>query len=287
MTVPRSISNIFFFLVMAIFCTAIGSACNSRIGILTETPVQTTRKIKATPSPRLTKLVQVPPTWTYTPPVNRYHIDPSKTPSPTPNFHQTMIAQTTVAAGVHCQRHPDAWQLFITPIDAYAGWCMVLGAPDTLYEYRILSPDGWIVNTYGELTPNLSFAIGNPNVQVNLIQAYSYFNRSYRGSLEEAPEKAAICDANDRCKKIIDPLETLTRQEIKDYPTRNVLILDSEMGPLNIRRFYQILHFTVDKHQSDRLFILEYSTTKDALDDEANKRILGQIEIMLLSLNQR
>jgi hypothetical protein len=260
-----------------------GCVSNSPTIISTNTPDVL---VETTPTPFKTK-AELPPTWTATPPAGGKEIPATRTPIPTRDYHATMIAQTTVAAGVHCQRNPDAWQVFSGPISAYAGWCQIVGTPYTLYEYKMLSPDGWIVNTFGELTPNLVFSTGHKNVYVKVYQAFSYFNRNYSGTLEDAPEKASICDENDICTGFIDPLETLIRQEMKTIQNREILVLDSTVGALQIRRYYQIIPFNIAKHLSDRLFIVEFVSLDTALDAQQYAKIIADLEMMVASINPR
>jgi hypothetical protein len=229
----------------------------------------------------------LPPTWTVTPTPKRPQALPSQTPTPTFNIPQTLIARTTVVAGVRCQRHADAWQVYSGPAGSYAGWCLIVGAYGTLYEYKLLSPHGWVVNTFGEFTPNLAFSTGEKNVQVKVHQAFAYNHRNYDGTLGDAPEKAAICDENEKCYGFLDPNETLIRQEITKVSEREVLVLDSELGPLRIRRYYMILPFRVNNHSSQRLFIIEASTLDTALTQEEYDRMLEKLDIMVGSISQR
>jgi hypothetical protein len=239
-----------------------------------------------TPTPFRTREA-VPATWTPTP-LNMLPVTYNqRTMVPSPNFPQTLVAQTTVAAELHCKRHPDAWKVFTGPINAYAGWCLVSGTRDTLYEYKLLMPDGWIVNTFGELTPNLAFSTGLKNVQVKIFQDFSYDTIGYSGTLADAPETAAICDENKRCYGYISPHETLTRQETKTLFTREILTLDSTAGPLRIRRYYQIIPFNVLGHKSDRLFITEFSSLDSSMDEETYQKMLEKIEFMTASISQR
>jgi hypothetical protein len=228
-----------------------------------------------------------PATWTATnPPKNSLSLV-TRTPVPTKNFPQTLVAQTTVAAGLHCQRNADAWQVFSGPIAAYAGWCQVVGIYGTTYEYKVLSPDGWVVNTYGEFTPNLVFSTGYKNVQVKIQQAFAYSHRNYSGSLEDAPEKAKICDENDTCYGFIAPNEILNRQEVKTFPDREVLVLDSTLGQLKIRRYYMILPFRIERFLSNRLFIVELTALENAMNDEEYAATLDQLGMMIQSIRQR
>jgi hypothetical protein len=243
-------------------------------------------KVETTPAPTKTK-VFFPPTWTLTPLPPVKTLAPTRTPQPTADYHATMLAQTVIAQGIRCKRHPDAWQVFSGPIDAYAGWCQIVGTVGTLYEYKMLSPDGWMVNTFGELTPNLVFSTGYNNVQVKVFEAYSYFYRSYDGTLKDAPEKASVCDENDHCYGFIDPVETLVRQEVKTIYNREVLVLDSTAGALQIRRYYQIIPFQVGDHISKRLFIVEISALDTALTPAEYDHLTTKVEMMVGSIGKR
>ena len=244
----------------------------------------------------------LPATWTPAPLTPTRTLIPSGTPIASPEYRQTLIAMTTVAAGIQCQRHPEAWQVYTGPAPAFAGWCQVVGALDTLYEYRLYAPDGWLVNTFGELAPNLSFAAGKKNVDVRLYQAFAYGTYNFTGPLEKAPEQARICDENARCYGFIGPHEILVRQEniryeTRDAPffaafeTRELLVLDSRIdtpaGKLFIRRYYQFIPFNLYKQKVDRLFILELTWLEGVLTDAEQDALLKMLELMALSINQR
>jgi hypothetical protein len=246
-------------------------------------PLQETAALPAVTKTR----VELPSTWTPTAGVKQVYLGIKHTPSPTFNIPQTLVAQTTVAAGVHCQRHPDAWQVYSGPAGSYAGWCMVVGAYGTLYEYKLLAPDGWVVNTFGEFTPNLIFSTGQKNVQVKINQAFAYNHRNYEGTLEDAPEKAAICDENEKCYGFIDPNETLVRQEVKEITDRKILVLDSTLGPLQIRRYYMILPFRLYRLTTQRLFIVELISMEKALNEEQTDQMLEKLDVMIRSISQR
>jgi hypothetical protein len=229
----------------------------------------------------------LPATWTPTPLPAGLVAASARTPSPTPNYSQTLAAQTTVASGVRCKRAPQSWRVYSSPAASYAGWCLVLGRLETIYEYRLVAPDNWMVTTFGETHPNLAFATGYKNVQLRLYQAYSYRTRNWEGTLEEAPEKAYHCDENERCLGYISPQETLVRQQMTTSGDRNILVLDSNAGELTIRRYYQILPFKFKKHESMRLFILEFTYLNGALDDDQIEDMLEKIDTINRSLWQR
>jgi hypothetical protein len=228
-----------------------------------------------------------PATWTPTPiPVGRLS-STAVTPTPTRNYPETLIAQTTIASGVRCKRAPDSWRISSFPSTAHAGWCDILGAQGTIYEYRLVSPDNWMVTTFGDTHPNLAFATGIRNVHVRLYQAYSYRTRNWEGPLEDAPEKAYRCDENERCLGFISPHETIIRQQTVKSGDRDILVLDSTAGDLNIRRYYQNLPFKAKKHESMRLFILEFTWLDSALEGEEFDRVVDKIDTINRSLWQR
>ncbi len=254
------------------------------------------------PLPTNTPRPTLPATWTPAPLTPTRSLAPTGTPIASPEYRQTLIALTTVAAGIHCQRHPEAWQVYTGPASAFAGWCQVVGTLDTLYEYRLYAPDGWVVNTFGELAPNLSFSTGKKNVNVRLYQAYAYGTYNFTGPLEKAPEQARICDENARCYGFVGPHEIIIRQQanhfetrdapvLKAFETRDLLVLDSRIdspaGKLFIHRYYQFIPFNLYKKQTERLFILEMTWLEGALTDAEHTALLEKLELMALSINQR
>lgn len=285
----------------ALVLSALLGGCQSAAG---PSPASPTAASTASPTPRAshTPRPTLPATWTPTPPAAALALTITPTPTATSDIPKTLIAQTTSAAGIHCQRHPQAWQVFTGPASAFAGWCHVTGALDTLYEYRLYAPDGWVVNTFGELAPNLSFSTGKKNVDVRLYQAFAYGTYNFTGPLEKAPEQARICDENERCFGFIGPHEIIIRQEIrhhetssapvlKAFETRDLLVLDSRIdtpaGKLFFRRYYQFIPFNLYKTQTDRLFILEMTWLDGALTESELAAVLEKLELMALSISQR
>lgn len=284
MPIRRPVPRLFIILAVWSFLFVSLSGCST---LLPGRAVETVEPVIPPTAKSTSVRVDFPATWTAT---STPKISPTRVPNtqtPTPNFPQTLVAQTTVAAGIRCQRHPDAWQVYSGPAASFAGWCQVVGAFGTLYEYKVLAPDGWLVNTFGEFTPNLIFTTGVKNVEVRIHQAFAYNHRNYTGSLEDTPEKAMICDENEKCYGFINPHEVLVRQEIETFPDRKVLILDSTLGGLDIRRYYLILPFRVDKHSSQRLFIIEYIALDQALNAEQNAEFLVKLEMIVRSISQR
>ena len=175
------------------------AAAQPQTSPVTAGPSATSTVVSPTPFPTTTLRPTLPATWTPAPLTPTRTLVPSGTPIASPEYRQTLVALTTVAAGIQCQRHPEAWQVYTGPAPAFAGWCQIIGTLDTLYEYRLYAPDGWMVNTFGELAPNLSFTAGKKNVDVRLYQAFAYGTYNFTGPLDKAPEQARICDENVRC----------------------------------------------------------------------------------------
>jgi hypothetical protein len=286
------------FILLAVLLVRCQTARPTIVSPVTAGPTRTAEPSASPVTPRPT----LPATWTPVPPTAALTLPSWPTSSPTPNLRQTMVAQTTVAAGIHCQRYPEAWQVFSSPASAFAGWCLVVGAPDTLYEYRLFAPDGWVVNTFGDLTPNLSFSMGKNNVALRLYEAFAYGTYNYTGTLEEAPEQASVCDENVRCYGFIGPHETHLRQEVRRFENNDEIILDSfqprellaldsqvetPAGTLNIRRYYQIIPFRLYEQPTQRLFILELTWLEGAFTEAEYAGVLEKLELMALSVNQR
>jgi hypothetical protein len=288
---PRQGSHLFFMLAGIILLSVIFSSCQTVSPTLVS-PVRNKATLDSsqtedgkTPEPAGAK-VSLPPTWTPTP-TSALDYPPTRTPFPTPNYVETRAAMTAIAEGVSCKRAPDSWKIYVSPSLLTAGWCQVVGTGGTIYEYKLSAPNGWIPKTFGEIHPNLSFSTGKRNVYVRLYQAYSYRARSYEGTLADAPEKAFFCDEEEKCQGFISPHETLVRQVTETQANREMLILDSTAGDLMIRRYYQIIPFKVKKHETNRLFILEFSWLKSALDEEGYAEMLEQIDLINRTIQQR
>jgi hypothetical protein len=241
---------------------------------------------ETTPLPAGQKVL-FPATWTPTA-TSALDFPPTRTPMPTANFAETRAALTVIAEGIKCKRAPNSWKIFVSPAQAVAGWCDVVGTEGTIYEYKLTAPDGWTISTFGGMYPNLAFATGKKNVQVRLYQSYAYLARSnYDGTLEEAPEKAFFCDENENCRRYLSPHETLVRQTMETSGARDILVLDSTAGDLMIRRYYQILPFKTRFKEGPRLFILELRWLNTALTEAEHAEILENLNLINRSLWQR
>lgn len=228
----------------------------------------------------------LPPTWTPTPTASI--LRPSATPWPmsTINTRLTLIAGTTEAPGYGCKKHTDAWKIFTYKMWD-PGWCEVRGGWNTAYEYKLPYPEGWVPNTFGEFYPNLAFSVGQPNVDFRIYQVFSYDVRSYNGPLEEAPEKAALCDDSDTCRALVNQKERFLSSETRTYGEREAIIWDSEHGNLLIRRYFLIVPFSVEHRPENRLFVIELSALKSEIETEWYTEMIVQIDRMIPSIAQR
>lgn len=229
----------------------------------------------------------LPSTWTPTPTPPSL-LRPTSTPWPmsTINTRLTLIAGTTEAPGYGCKKHIDAWKIFTYKMWD-PGWCEVRGGWNSIYEYKLLYPEGWVPNTFGDFYPNLAFSVGQPNVDFRLYQVFSYDVRSYTGTLEDAPEKAALCDDSENCRALVNQKEKFISSEARSYGEREVIIWDSEYGNLLIRRYFLIVPFSVESRPENRLFVIELSALKSEIESEWYTKMIVQIDRMIPGLSQR
>lgn len=268
MRMRRSARFLSLFLVVVILIPLLLASCQAaeptQVGVQEEvTQVQTTA-----PSPTLAPPPTLPPTWTPTPgkptqPATQ--ISASATPTATFNVPQTVAAQATTVAAIKCEKHADSWQINVQP-SWRDHWCEVRGRGGKFYEYQVAYPESWKVITFGELTPNLYFNTGQQNVDLRLFQLYNYVYRSYTGSLEEAPVKAAICDDKDKCTLVIEPHEKITQKAVAQIGGKEVMVVDSTNGNRSIRRYFFFVGFRYARPKSNRLFVFRLETPEPVTD---------------------
>ncbi len=238
-----------------------------------------TRRPTRTPAPTRTQEV-FPPTYTPTPFALLAEPTRTFTPTATLNVPQTMVALKTANVSTKCNKYGDAWLINVAPAWK-AGWCQMTGTKSmyaTYYEYNLIYPSEWMVTTFGDLTPNVYFYTYQKDVEVRLYQVYNYSTRKYEGTLEDAPVKAGFCDENDHCTPAVGSLEKILNKEITSIGGKKVLILDSQDGKYNIRRYFFFVPFKYYQPQSNRLFFVKlytpdpvngnnYATLEQQIDD--------------------
>ena len=200
-----------------------------------------------------------PSTWTPTPRVAL--LAPSRTPTPTATFNipQTMSAKATADEGVVCKKHADSWEIKVTP-SWKSGWCEIDSLGGYYYEYQMLYPSQWTAITFGDVYPSVAFNTAQNGVEVRLYQLYNYTIRKYEGTLEDAPLKASFCDENDKCTPVVSPQEKIAKQEVRNIGGKEVLVLDSQDGKYNVRRYFFFVPFKYARPASNRLFFVKLYT---------------------------
>jgi hypothetical protein len=236
----------------------------------------------APPAPTRT-LVVLPPTHTPAPPKN---IETIRTSSPTPtatfNVPQTMAAQATADNSTECKKYPDAWEIKVST-SWQPGWCQVKSLGGYFYEYGLIYPSQWMVGTFGDVFPNMAFNTGQAGVELRLYQVYKYGTRTYQGTLEDAPLKAAFCDTDDKCTLVVGPQEAITKREARSVGGREVYVVDSQDGKYNVRRYFFFVSFKYARPKSNRLFFLKLYTPEPI--SNSNYRDLEQhIEYLITSI---
>jgi hypothetical protein len=239
----------------------------------------------STPAPTRT-LVVLPATHTPVPPVQI--VDSTNTPSPTPtatlNIPQTLSVKATNDKATECKKHPDSWEITVSP-SWQPDWCQIKSIGGFFYEYTLLYPDTWMVKTFGEVFPNMAFIIGQPGVELRLYQVYKYGTRKYEGSLEDAPLKGSFCDTEDKCTLVVNPKEKINNREILSIGGKKVLIVDSQDGKYNVRRYFFFVPFKNAIPKSNRLFFFKLYTPEPV--SSSNYRDLeNKIERMIPSIRE-
>jgi hypothetical protein len=207
-------------------------------------------------------------------------IQPSATA--TFNFPLTMEARATDIKATKCNIYPNVWQIKLSPTWK-ADWCDLVSVPGTLYEYKMTVPSAWRVNTFGDVFPSLAFDTGVTNVQLRLYEAYHYGTRTFEGPLKDAPQKAAFCDDKDNCTPIVGPQEKTSKQVARNVGGKEVLVLDSQDGKYNIRRYFFFVPYPLAHPRSNRLFFFKLYTP-DPVTDQNYKDLQNAIEDILITV---
>ncbi len=270
------------FLLLAGILTGCQGAAKTAVSATTKNALSAptaTRLPTRTPEPTRTREI-FPPTFTPTPPGLANEPTQTFTPTATFNAPQTMVALKTVYASTKCNKYGDAWLINVAPAWK-TGWCLMSGIKSlfaTYYEFNLVYPSEWMVTTFGDLTPNIYFYTYQKDVEVRLYQVYNYSTRKYEGTLEDAPVKAGFCDENDHCTPVVGPLEKISNKEIRSIGGKKALILDSQDGKYNIRRYFFFVPFKNYQPKSNRLFFVKlytpdpvngnnYATLEQQIDD--------------------
>lgn len=285
MLIRRSARSLSLFLAGVILIPLLLAGCQASRQTQVSAPEQATQQPTLAPSLTLAPPPTLPPTWTLTPgkptQTTRQTRVPT-TPTATFNVPQTVAAQATTVAAIMCVKHADSWQIKVQP-SWQDHWCEVRSKGGMFYEYQLIYPEAWKVTTFGELTPNLHFNTGQQNVDLRLFQLYNYVYRSYTGTLEEAPVKAAICDDKDKCTLVIDPIEKITQKGVTAIGGKEVMVVDSTMGNLNIRRYFFFVGYRFTRPKSNRLYVLRLETP-DPITSETYVELQQQIEGTIVSV---
>jgi hypothetical protein len=140
-----------------------------------------------------------------------------------------------------------------------------------------------MVGTFGDVFPNMAFNTGQAGVELRLYQVYKYGTRTYQGTLEDAPLKAAFCDTDDKCTLVVGPQEAITKREARSVGGREVYVVDSQDGKYNVRRYFFFVSFKYARPKSNRLFFLKLYTPEPI--SNSNYRDLEQhIEYLITSI---
>lgn len=235
-------------------------------------------------APTLTKEV-IPPTETPRPTGTQAPKQPTNTPTPTITINAplTMIAKATADRSTKCQKHPDAWPIKVEAALWKPGWCEMTGVANQYYEFQLVYPSQWTPTTFGEIYPSVYFQVFKQGVEVRLYQVYNYATKKYEGTLEDAPTKAAFCDKADKCLLVVDPLEKVVKKEIRAIGGRETLVLDTQLGKQNIRRYFFFVPFRFYNPRSNRLFVIKVYTP-DPIKGDNYKDLLDPVEDVLITI---
>lgn len=248
--------------------------------------ITATLESTSTPHPTRTR-VTLPATLTRTPTVKA--VLPSRTPSPTAtatlNSPQTMAAKKTADAAVKCSKYQDAWQIQLSPSSWKSGWCEIESKGGTYYEYQLVFPSEWKVTTFGDVYPNLAFNTGQDGVEVRLYQLYNYTVRKFEGTLADSPLKAAFCDNDDQCTRVIPAREEITLKETRQVGGRAFLVVDSTDGKRSTRWYFFFVPFKYTRPASNRLFFFKLNTP-DAASSANYVDVENQIIDIIPSIKQ-
>lgn len=250
------------------------------------------------PTSTSTRYPTLPSVWTPRPQnetLIRGTATAAPSPTATPNHGQTIVAATTAVRAMVCEKYPDAWQIRVGK-SAKVNWCSLSTVPFTLYEYALDYPSKWVVNTFGDVHPNLIFATGRSSIELRLYQVFAYETRSYKGSVEDAPDKAAFCDKTEKCLPVVDPNEKELQRNSFVMGSRQVVIFDTQDGQRYVRRYFFKVPFRANTGSANRLFFFKLYTTKPlgaltsgeipADGDAAEKELLSRIETMIATIHQ-
>jgi hypothetical protein len=213
-----------------------------------------------TPVPTHTPVI-LPPTSTPIP--AQAEIVITRTPTPTRtatlNVPQTMAAIATADKSAVCHKLEEAWIIKVTP-SWKKDWCSVKSLGGQFYEYLLDYPAAWTITTFGDVFPNMAFSTGEKGVEVRLYQVYDYAARNYEGTLADAPVKASFCDSTDKCDLVIGLQEKISAKQTRNVGGKEVLVVDSQDGKYNIRRYFFFVPFRYAVPKSNRLFFIKLYT---------------------------
>ena len=220
-------------------------------------------------------IVTLAATWT---PVASLTLPASLTSIPTKD------ASFTPVLG-YCTKTESACEIAVDPSKRW-GWCQVAGAgtlpgagPEAscglIYDYSLLYPQTWVVDTLGAVRPNLLFDTGTGNSQVRLLQLPA-------GNLTlDTADQALLCSEAGDCLPVVSPDETIIRRRTRTYAGRDFLFLTSTLADTFITRYFVFLdHPTTDT----RLYIIEIHIPSILADSDEYTPLLDQTEVMLGSL---
>lgn len=272
-------------LVVLLFVSSLMAGCQ-RTTPTAVNAVETTPTITPTPAPTRTHAV-LPPTNTPAP--SAAEMVKTRAPSPTPtatiNAPQTAAAKATADRSTVCKKLEDAWEIRLAPAGKWKpGWCSVTPLGGYFYEYLLNYPSEWTITTFGDIFPNMAFSTGQKGVELRIYQVYNYnahFN--YDGTLEDAPAKAAFCDSNDKCDLVIPLYEKISAKQSRSVSGREVLVVDSQDGKYNIRRYFFFVPFRYARPKSNRLFVVKLYTP-EPVNDKNYTDLENKIEDMIFSI---
>lgn len=282
-------------LISAVFLAA--TALSGCQGVSPTAPAPTQPAATAVPvTPSRTPVpATLPPTWTPTPPpeVKAKAETPLPSTTATPDLRSTLLAATQTVKATTCQL-TTASTLVAVEKSWEPGWCTLQPIKSNGYEYALVFPGQWAVNTFGAPYPSLSFFTRVTGIDLRLYQVFSYSTktRAYTAPLEQAPEQATTCNLSGDCLPVMGAGETISRREIITLSSQRVLVVDSRDRTTNIRRYFFLVPFTTRQSPGNRLFYIKLITPApltavSAADAPAGEQaLLANIETMLTSVRQ-
>lgn len=246
------------------------------------------KPVSSPQSPTLEKF-QMPVTWTpqatqlstVTPP-RKNTLAPTFTLEPTYTLIASLTPLPEVDSGATpvlgtCLRSEDACEISVRT-SSRRGWCSMSSIREScglIYNYSLLYPQNWVIDTMGVLHPNLEFYTGSENTQFRLYQLPA------SGLTLDNAEKGQLCNENGDCLPVVSPQENIVRRQLRVYAGRDYLFLTSSLGDSLITR-----HFVFLNHAGleIRLYVIEIRLPSYLLDSEEYNLLLEQAKVMLGSL---